>query len=296
MILTTDLPNILYRGKVRETYDLGNDTLLMIATDRISAFDVVLPAGIPTKGLILSRMSGFWFGQTSHIVPNHFISLADEAEDLIANSPVGPIPSFIASQGMVVRRAKRIDIECIIRGYLAGSAWAEYQKLGTVFGKIMPKGLLQGTKFDEPLFTPTTKAEEGHDQNMSIPEVENLVGKQIANELAEKSLALYEFARDYAAERGIILADTKLEFGYINDTVTLIDEAFTPDSSRFWDTSLYKPGSSPPNFDKQFVRDWLVEQGWNKQPPAPAMPPEVVEKTVARYREAYRRITNETLA
>lgn len=296
MILTTDLPNILYKGKVRETYDLGNDSLLMIATDRISAFDVVLPTGIPEKGLILSRMSAFWFSKTSHIVPNHFISMADESEDLLENSPIGPIPSAIAKQGMVVKRAKRIDIECIIRGYLAGSAWAEYQKQGTVFGKTMPKGLLEGSKFDEPIFTPTSKAEEGHDENMSIPEVENMVGKQIADELAEKSLALYAFARDYASTRGIILADTKLEFGYIDGKVTLIDEAFTPDSSRFWDTSLYKPGSSPPNFDKQFVRDWLMEQGWNKQPPAPPLPPEVIEKTVERYREAYKRITNETLA
>ena len=295
MLLTTDLPGILYRGKVRETYDLGNNSLLMIATDRISAFDVVLPTGIPEKGLILSRMSAFWFSKTDHIVPNHFISMADEAEDLITTSPIGVIPTSIAKQAMVVKRAKRIDIECIIRGYLAGSAWAEYQKQGTVFGTMMPKGLLEGSKFDEPLFTPTTKAEEGHDENMSIPEVENMVGKQIAEELAQKSLALYEFARDYAADRGIILADTKLEFGYIDGKVTLIDEAFTPDSSRFWDTSLYQPGSSPPNFDKQFVRDWLLEQGWNKQPPAPSLPPAIIEKTVARYHEAYRRITNETL-
>ena len=291
MLMETRLPNLLYRGKVRDTYDLGGGRLLMVASDRISAFDVVLPTGIPKKGLVLSRMSAFWFQQTSHLVPNHVIAMADEPGALPDGSPVGNVPLEVARQAMVVRRAQRVDIECIVRGYLAGSAWAEYQKQGTVFGKAMPKGLLEGQMFPAPIFTPTTKAEEGHDENISIKEVEDMVGVQVAKDLEEKSIAVYQYARDYASERGIILADTKLEFGFVDGQMILIDEIFTPDSSRFWDTQGYRPGSSQPNFDKQYVRDWLIAQGWNREPPAPPLPQDVVDKTVERYQEAYRRLT-----
>ena len=294
-IMETRLPNLLYRGKVRDTYNLDERRLLMVASDRISAFDVVLPTGIPGKGLVLSRMSAFWFHKTAHLVPNHLIAMGDDLEAIPEGSPVGNVPLEIARQAMVVQKAQRVDIECIVRGYLAGSAWAEYQKEGTVFGNSMPGGLQEGQIFPEPIFTPTTKAEEGHDENISIKEVENMVGVQVARELAEKSIAVYEFARDYAAEKGIILADTKLEFGFVDDEMILIDEIFTPDSSRFWDALGYEPGRSQPNFDKQYVRDWLVAQGWNREPPAPLLPQDIVEKTSERYQVAFSRLTGQKL-
>ena len=294
-IMETQLPNLLYRGKVRDTYNLDERRLLMVASDRISAFDVVLPTGIPGKGLVLSRMSAFWFHKTAHLVPNHLIAMGDDLEAIPEGSPVGNVPLEIARQAMVVQKAQRVDIECIVRGYLAGSAWAEYQKEGTVFGNSMPGGLQEGQIFPEPIFTPTTKAEEGHDENISIKEVENMVGVQVARELAEKSIAVYEFARDYAAEKGIILADTKLEFGFVDDEMILIDEIFTPDSSRFWDALGYEPGRSQPNFDKQYVRDWLVAQGWNREPPAPLLPQDIVEKTSERYQVAFSRLTGQKL-
>jgi phosphoribosylaminoimidazole-succinocarboxamide synthase len=294
-IMETQLPNLLYRGKVRDTYNLDERRLLMVASDRISAFDVVLPTGIPGKGLVLSRMSAFWFHKTAHLVPNHLIAMGDDLEAIPEGSPVGNVPLEIARQAMVVQKAQRVDIECIVRGYLAGSAWAEYQKEGTVFGNSMPRGLKEGQIFPEPIFTPTTKAEEGHDENISIKEVENMVGVQVARELAEKSIAVYEFARDYASQKGIILADTKLEFGFVDDEMILIDEIFTPDSSRFWDADGYEPGRSQPNFDKQYVRDWLVAQGWNREPPAPLLPQDIVEKTSERYQVAFSRLTGQKL-
>ena len=294
-IMETQLPNLLYRGKVRDTYNLDERRLLMVASDRISAFDVVLPTGIPGKGLVLSRMSAFWFHKTAHLVPNHLIAMGDDPEAIPEGSPVGSVPLEIARQAMVVQKAQRVDIECIVRGYLAGSAWAEYQKEGTVFGNPMPRGLQEGQIFPEPIFTPTTKAEEGHDENISIKEVENMVGVQVARELAEKSIAVYEFARDYASQKGIILADTKLEFGFVDDEMILIDEIFTPDSSRFWDAEGYEPGRSQPNFDKQYVRDWLVAQGWNREPPAPLLPQDIVEKTSERYQVAFSRLTGQKL-
>ena len=294
-VMETQLPNLLYRGKVRDTYSLDERRLLMVASDRISAFDVVLPTGIPGKGLVLSRMSAFWFHKTAHLVPNHLIAMGDEPGAIPEGSPVGDVPLEIARQAMVVRKAQRVDVECIVRGYLAGSAWAEYQKEGTVFGKAMPGGLQEGQIFPEPIFTPTTKAEEGHDENISIKEVEDMVGVQVARELAEKSIAVYEFARDYASQKGIILADTKLEFGFVDDEMILIDEIFTPDSSRFWDAEGYAPGKSQPNFDKQYVRDWLVAQGWNREPPAPLLPQDIVEKTSERYQVAFSRLTGQKL-
>lgn len=290
-LMETRLPNLMYRGKVRDTYSLDDETLLMVASDRISAFDVVLPTGIPLKGLVLSRISSFWFDKTSHLIPNHLIAMGDSPGAIPAGSPVGEVPEGIARQAMVVKKADRVDVECIVRGYLAGSAWAEYRKEGTVFGKPMPAGLKEGQIFPEPIFTPTTKAEEGHDENISLEEVRDMVGEDVARQLEEKSIAVYEFARDYASSKGIILADTKLEFGFVDGELILIDEIFTPDSSRFWDMEGYEPGKDQPSFDKQYVRDWLVDQGWDKEPPAPELPEEIVENTSARYQEAFRRLT-----
>ena len=303
MIIETQLPDILYRGKVRDTYDLGDGMLLMVATDRISAFDVVLPDGIPNKGLVLSRISEFWFGKTASIVDNHFLGLADNP-DLVGTlttqhkgaALLSQLSQELASQAMIVKRAQRIDVECIVRGYLAGSAWAEYRKNGTVWGQKLPQSLKEGEALPEAMFTPTTKAEEGHDEMMSRQQVVDMVGEAQARELEETSLAVYGFARDYARERGIILVDTKMEFGTLDGRLILIDELLTPDSSRFWDGAGYEPGRSLPNFDKQYVRDWLDSQGWDREPPAPHLPEEVVRKTSQRYVEAYRRLTGEELA
>ena len=298
MIIETDLPSMLHKGKVRDTYLLNDGQLLMVATDRISAFDVVLPSGIPDKGLVLNRMSSFWFELTQHLIPNHFIALADapEAAPLIeTNGSLSPLPAAVAKQAMVVKRAERIDIECIVRGYITGSAWSEYRQSGTVSGKPMPRGLEEGQAFPEPLFTPTTKAEEGHDQNMSDQEVIDLVGSDLAQELSDRSKAVYQFARDYGMNKGIILADTKMEFGLLDGQLILIDELLTPDSSRFWDLAGYQPGRSQPNFDKQFVRDWLISQEWDREPPAPQLPGDVVSKTSERYLEASYRITGRRL-
>ena len=298
MLLETQMPDILHRGKVRDTYVLGDGHLLMIATDRISAFDVVLPTGITDKGLVLNRISAFWFHRTESLVPNHFICLADapEAAQYLAGSSVADAVSpQVARQAMVVKRAERIDIECIVRGYITGSAWSEYRRQGTVSGMDVGQGLVEGQPFPEPLFTPTTKAEEGHDENMSIEEVIDMVGADMARRLEETSKAVFKWAHDYAKERGIILADTKMEFGIIDGQLTLIDELLTPDSSRFWDAAGYAPGKSQPNYDKQFVRDWLDAQGWDHEPPAPELPDDVVAKTSERYKEAYYKLTGTRL-
>ena len=294
-ITHSDLPNLLHRGKVRDTYDLGDGCLLMIATDRISAFDVVLPTAIPQKGLVLSRLSAHWFGRTGHIVPNHLIAMADHGDRLEAASLGASLPddlaAEIAARAMVVRRAERIDIECVVRGYITGSAWAEYCSSGTVGGSAMPPGMMEGDMFPQSLFTPTTKAETGHDMPMSMDDVRDIVGSEMAERLEDTSRRVYEFARDEARPQGIIIADTKMEFGLLDGELILIDELLTPDSSRFWDASGYEPGKSQPNFDKQFVRDWLVNSGWNREPPAPELPPDVVDMTRERYIEAYERIT-----
>ena len=291
------LPNILYRGKVRDTYEV-EDKLLMVATDRISAFDVVLPTGIPGKGKILSLMSAFWFGLTGHLVPNHFIAMAGDAEGL--GGLAGPVeamaaPMEVLERAMVVKRAERIDIECIVRGYITGSAWSEYKKVGTAGSIPMPSGLRECQEFPEPLFTPTTKAETGHDENMTFQQVQDMVGDEMADTLRDTSIAVYGFAREFAAKRGIIIADTKMEFGIIDEKLHLIDELLTPDSSRFWDAERYEVGRSQPNFDKQFVRDWLVESGWDREPPAPPLPEDVVNRTAERYGQAYQRLTGEKL-
>ncbi|MCH7713182.1 MAG: phosphoribosylaminoimidazolesuccinocarboxamide synthase [Chloroflexi bacterium] len=298
MLIETQLPNMLHRGKVRDTYSLGDGLLLMVSTDRISAFDVVLPDGIPNKGLVLNRMSAFWFERTGHLFPNHMVALADAWDGQggagsnvqEAKLPDG-LPPEVARQAMVVKQAERVDIECIVRGYITGSAWSEYRREGTVSGKPMPTGLQESQAFPEPIFTPTTKAEEGHDQNMSDQEVLDMVGSEMARRLEDASKLVYGFARDFALEKGIILADTKMEFGLIDGQLTLIDELLTPDSSRFWDSDLYQSGRSQPSFDKQFVRDWLTAQGWDQEPPAPALPDDIVAKTSERYLEAYRRLT-----
>ena len=298
MIVESGLPNQMHRGKVRDTYAINENVLLMVATDRISAFDVVLPTGIPEKGKVLNRISSFWFEKTAHIVPNHLIALADapEAASYLSSNPdLSGISPELASQSMVVKRAERIDMECIVRGYITGSAWSEYRRQGTVSGKPMVEGLVEGMEFPEPLFTPTTKAEEGHDQNMSDQEVEDMVGAEMARQLADVSKAVYKYAHDYARERGIILADTKMEFGMLDGQLILIDELLTPDSSRFWDMEGYGPGKSQPNFDKQFVRDYLVEQGWNQEPPAPDLPDNIVALTTERYKAAFQRLTGADL-
>ena len=288
-IRETTLPNRLYQGKVRDTYDLGDGLLLMVATDRISAFDIVLPTGIPEKGAVLCQISAFWFDKTARIVPNHFVSLATKDRSL-------NLSDEIARRSMVVKRAERIDIECIVRGYITGSAWSEYRRSGTVAGQPMPEGLREGDMFPDPLFTPSTKAEEGHDENITIAQMEDLVGKELTARLAKASKDVYVAARDFAKDKGIIIADTKFEFGMIDGELSLIDEVLTPDSSRFWDMDGYAPGKSQPNYDKQFVRDWLDAAGWDHEPPAPDLPDDVVARSHERYLEAYRRLTGNALS
>ena len=288
-IRETTLPNRLYQGKVRDTYDLGEGLLLMVATDRISAFDVVLPTGIPEKGAVLCQISEFWFNKTAHIIPNHFVSLATDRSDL-------DLSHEIARRAMVVKRAERIDVECIVRGFITGSAWSEYRRSGTVAGQPMPEGLRDGDMFPEPLFTPSTKAEEGHDENITVAQMEDFVGKELTERLSQASIDVYATARDIAREKGIIIADTKFEFGIIDGEVSLIDEVLTPDSSRFWDMDGYAPGKSQPSYDKQFVRDWLDDAGWDHEPPAPELPGDVVASTAERYLEAYRMLTGNSLS
>ena len=298
VLLNTDLPLPLFiRGKVRDTYDLGNH-LLIIATDRISAFDSVLPCGIPNKGSVLNQLSVFWFRQTTDLMPNHLVETVDDVHCLDTYIPAKnhfPYPSYLAGRSMVVKKGKRIPIECVVRGYLAGSGWAEYQQYGTISGLPLPRGLQESQELPEPLFTPTTKAETGHDQTLTMDEVRELVGEDIAEDMRRESLAIYNYAREYARKRGIIIADTKFEFGLDNDKLMLIDELLTPDSSRIWDADGYKIGQAQPSYDKQPLRDWLVQAGWNKEPPAPMLPPEVIEATARRYEQAFQKLTGREL-
>ncbi len=281
---------LAYKGKVRDTYDLG-DKLLFIATDRISAFDFVLPCGIPDKGLVLNQLSAFWFDKTKHIIPNHLITLINAANSLQRYFPTGAtVPDYLFGRSMLVEKAKRIPVEAVVRGYISGSAWAEYQQSGTISGISQPKGIQESQKLPQPLFTPTTKADSGHDMPLSKKELENLVGKATASELEEKSLSIYQYAHSYAQSRGIIIADTKFEFGFVNGNLTLIDEMVTPDSSRFWDATKYTPGQSQPSYDKQPVRDWLIASGWNREPPAPMLPQKIIDETSKRYRAAYKKL------
>jgi phosphoribosylaminoimidazole-succinocarboxamide synthase len=292
VLLQTALPLPRFgAGKVRDTYDLG-ERLLMVTTDRVSAFDCVLPNGIPGKGEVLTRLAAFWFDYTRDILPNHLLSTS--ADDL--PDAVQPQRDELAGRFMLVRKAQRIDYECVVRGYLAGSAWQEYRQSGTVCGIALPKGLRQADELPEPIFTPATKAASGHDVNVSLDDMKNVVGEDLGQALADASLAIYAAAAKYALDRGIIVADTKMEFGLLGGQLTLIDELLTPDSSRFWAVGDYKPGGSPPSFDKQYLRDWLEQSGWNKQPPAPSLPNEVVAGTAARYREALQWLTGTSLS
>ena len=287
-LLQLDLPGIpkVRSGKVREMFDLG-DRLLMVASDRISAYDVVMPNGIPRKGEVLTLFSHFWFDRAADLVPNHLLSKADEP----LPEAVQPHADQIGRRAMVVKKAQPLAIECVVRGYLAGSGWKEYQKQGTVCGISLPDGLENSSQLPEPIFTPATKAEEGHDENISFDGAVNIVGKNVAEQARELSIKLYERGRHHAAEKGIIIADTKFEFGIFEGELILIDEVLTPDSSRFWPADLYAPGKNQPSFDKQFVRDYLETLDWDKTPPGPELPAEIVQKTSEKYIEAYTRVT-----
>jgi phosphoribosylaminoimidazole-succinocarboxamide synthase len=292
-ILTeTQLPNLLHRGKVRDTYDLGDGRLLMVATDRISAFDSILPDGIPDKGAVLTQLSAFWFERTREVVPNHFIRVADGTA---ADELPFELPPELRGRSMIVKKAERLDVECVVRGYLAGSAWADYRDTGRIFGVRMPPDLREAEALPEPVFTPTTKAEIGHDESISFSDLIQVIGPENATAVRLRSLALYKYAVMYARERGIIIADTKFEFGILDGEAIVIDEMLTPDSSRFWPASEYEPGRPQRSFDKQFVRDWLSNSGWNREPPPPALPADIIEQTAERYREALRRLTGEDL-
>lgn len=290
VVLQTDFPSLKLRGrgKVRDIYELG-DRLLIVATDRLSAFDVVLPTPIPDKGRVLTQLSMFWFEKLADIVPHHVISAKDFSGEL------APYRDSLDGRAMLVRRTDPIPIECVVRGYLSGTGWKDYQKTGAVCGIPLPAGLRESERLPEPIFTPSTKATTGHDENISFAETVMRVGRPLAERLRDTSLAIYRRAAEYAAARGIIIADTKFEFGLIGEQFIWIDEALTPDSSRFWPGDQYAPGKAQPSFDKQFVRDYLERIGWNKQPPAPALPPDVVSGTRDKYREAYQRITGHVL-
>jgi phosphoribosylaminoimidazole-succinocarboxamide synthase len=291
-ILQLDLPGIkkLKSGKVREVFDLG-DCLLFVATDRISAFDVIMTNGIPRKGEVLTQISYFWFAQTESFQPNHLISRANEP--LPKN--LQPFAGQLAGRSMIVKKAKPLAIECVVRGYLAGSGWKEYQKSQTVCGIKLPPGLKESSELPEPIFTPSTKAETGHDENISFTQAKRIVGDDMAAQARAASLRIYNSARDYARQRGIIIADTKFEFGLDNGKLILIDEVLTPDSSRFWPADQFEPGRGQPSFDKQFVRDYLETLDWNKTPPGPKLPDDVVAKTTAKYLEAYEKLTGKKL-
>jgi phosphoribosylaminoimidazole-succinocarboxamide synthase len=277
------------QGKVRDIYEAGPDRLLMVTSDRISAFDVVLPNPITDKGRVLTGLSLFWFDQTGGIVPNHVISASvDEFP-----SDFSDHRDELAGRSMLVRRADMIPIECVARGYLSGSGWKEYRSRGAVCGIRLPGGLVESDRLPEPIFTPATKAETGHDENISIERAGEIVGEGLAQRLKELTLAIYEFGAKLAADRGVILADTKFEFGFIDGEIALCDEVMTPDSSRFWPADQYEPGGPQPSFDKQYLRDWLDKSGWDHEPPPPELSPEVIGQTAVRYREAYERITGE---
>jgi phosphoribosylaminoimidazole-succinocarboxamide synthase len=276
------------RGKVRDIYEVG-DALLIVATDRLSAFDVVLPTPIPEKGRILTQLSLFWFEQLGDLVPHHVLSSSEFPKEL------APYRDVLNGRAMLARRTEPIAIECVVRGYLAGSGWKEYQNTQSICGITLPAGLQESDRLPEPIFTPATKASSGHDENISFEEAAARVGRQLAERLRGLSLEIYRRAAAYAAPRGILLADTKFEFGLDGGELIWIDEALTPDSSRFWPADQYAPGRAQPSFDKQYVRDYLEQIGWSKQPPAPELPPDVVAATRTKYREAYERLTGLTL-
>ncbi|MGH7977297.1 MAG: phosphoribosylaminoimidazolesuccinocarboxamide synthase [Limisphaerales bacterium] len=291
-VLQLELPGVkkLKSGKVREVFDLG-DSYLLVATDRISAFDVIMPNGIPRKGEVLTQISHFWFAQFASLVPNHLLAGANDP--LPKN--LQPFADKLARRSMIVKKAKPLAIECIVRGYLSGSGWKEYKKSQTVCGIQLPAGLTESAELPEPIFTPSTKAEAGHDENISFEEAFKIVGAELANQARDLSLKIYTAGRDSARQRGIIIADTKFEFGLHDGKLILIDEVLTPDSSRFWPADQYAPGKGQPSFDKQFVRDYLETLDWNKTPPGPKLPDDVVAKTTAKYLEAYEKLTGKIL-
>ena len=280
-LLELDIPELtkVKSGKVREVFDLG-EHFLFVASDRISAFDVIMPNGIPRKGEVLTQISHFWFDKYADLVPNHRV--ANGLPDHLAH---------LASRSMVVKKAEPLEIECIVRGYIAGSGWKEYKRDGTVCGIQLPENLLESAELEQPLFTPSTKADEGHDENISFEQAVEIEGREVAEKVRDLSLQIYTEAREYARERGIIIADTKFEFGLFDGELILIDEVLTPDSSRFWPADLYAPGKSQPSFDKQFVRDYLETLDWDKTPPGPDLPNDIVQKTSEKYIEAYTQIT-----
>ena len=302
LLLETNLPFPLFRrGKVRDVYDLG-DRLLIVSTDRISAFDAVLPCGIPDKGNVLNQLSAFWFEKTAHIIPNHLIKvidsldgLQDVVQGLTGDSYQLKALDCLVGRSMIVAKAERISVECVVRGYLSGSAWAEYEETGKVGNIHLPSGMKEGEELPQPMFTPTTKSDTEHDRPLSHQDIKSLDIEDLIGELEGKSLLIYRYARDYAKDKGIIIADTKFEFGLINGKLALIDELLTPDSSRFWDASKYEVGRSPVSFDKQPVRDWLLASGWDKEPPAPALPSHVIESTTQRYNKIHELLTGHQL-
>lgn len=277
----------IYSGKVRDLYEIDDKRMLMVATDRLSAFDVILAEPIPEKGKILTAISNFWFDKLADLVPNHFTG--DKVEDVVQAEEL----PLVAGRAVVAKRLKPVAVEAIVRGYIVGSGWKEYQKSGTVCGIQLPAGLKEAAKLPQPIFTPSTKAAVGdHDENISFEQCEAIIGEALAAQVRDTSIALYTAAVEYAATRGIIIADTKFEFGLDeNGRLTLMDEVLTPDSSRFWPADSYQEGCNPPSFDKQFVRDWLESTGWNKEPPAPPVPADVAQKTADKYREALTRLT-----
>jgi phosphoribosylaminoimidazole-succinocarboxamide synthase len=292
-LLQLELPGLkkLKSGKVREIFDLG-DALLLVATDRISAFDCIMSNGIPHKGAVLTQLSHFWFERFAPIIPNHRLAGANDPWP----PALKPFAASLADRSMIVKKAQPLAIECVVRGYLAGSGWKEYRQSQTVCGLKLPAGLQESSELPEPIFTPATKAESGHDENISFAQAAKLTGPDLAEQARAASLKIYSEARAYARQRGILIADTKFEFGLFDGKLILIDEVLTPDSSRFWPADQYQPGRSQPSFDKQFVRDYLETLAWNKTPPAPALPPDVVAKTRAKYLEAYERLTGVPLA
>ena len=290
-LLECDLPGIskLRSGKVREVFDLG-ENLLLVATDRISAFDCILPNAIPRKGEVLTQISSFWFEKLD-FVPNHIIA----SDFKMFPKELQPFEEMLSGRSVIVKKASPLPVECVARGYLAGSGWKEYQESGTVCGQELPPGLRQGDRLPEVLFTPATKAETGHDENITWKQCRATLGDEVAMQVKKWTIELYEYGAAYAAKRGIIVADTKFEFGVFEDEIILIDECLTPDSSRFWPEASYQPGGSPPSFDKQFVRDYLESLDWDKQPPAPSLPDDVVKKTSEKYLEAFDRLSGRAL-
>ena len=289
-VSSVDIPGLklLRRGKVRDVYDLG-EKLLIVASDRLSAFDVVLPTPIPDKGKILTTAALFWFDLTKNVVPNHLITADFDA--IQKELPVKLDKNWFDGRMMLVHKAKRVDVECVARAYLAGSGWKEYKVNGNVVGHSLPAGLKEADKLPSPIFTPATKADEGHDENISRERLAEMIGPELAKKLEELTLRVFRLASEHLAKKDLLLADTKFEFGFINGGLCLIDEILTPDSSRVWEKRDWKPGKTPDGFDKQFVRDYLEKSGWNKQPPAPALPADVVEGTLSRYREFLSKVT-----